>query len=52
MGLLSEIDTFCFFAASLDEPAESKLFFSDDWFDPVMGLRGRFNLNKAILPPC
>src|SRR3984893_1178145 len=22
--------------------------FYDDWFDPVIGLRGRFNLNKAV----
>src|SRR5260221_14508911 len=22
--------------------------FYDDWFDPVIGLRGRFNLNKAF----
>jgi hypothetical protein len=24
----------------------------DDWFDPVIGLRGRFNLNKAFYRTC
>jgi len=31
-----------------NRPAKSKPVFLDDWFDPLIGLRGRYNLSKAF----
>ena len=35
-------------AASLTSQLNQSFSFYDDWFDPLIGLRGRFNLNKAF----
>jgi hypothetical protein len=35
-------------ATSLTSQLNRSFSFYDDWFDPLIGLRGRFNLNKAF----
>src|ERR1700722_11913961 len=35
-------------ASSLTNQLDRSFSFYDDWFDPLIGLRGRFNLNKAF----
>ena len=35
-------------ARSVTSELNRSFSFYDDWFDPVVGLRGRFNLNKAF----
>jgi hypothetical protein len=35
-------------ATSVTSQLNRRFSFYDDWFDPVIGLRGRFNLNKAF----
>jgi hypothetical protein len=35
-------------ANSVTNQLNRSFSFYDDWFDPVIGLRGRFNLNKAF----
>jgi hypothetical protein len=35
-------------ATSLTNQINRSFSFYDDWFDPLIGLRGRFNLNKAF----
>ena len=35
-------------ASSVTNQLNRSFSFYDDWFDPVIGLRGRFNLNKAF----